>query len=75
VTIDGERRTRICRQVFWLKGWASKKNHQELMAKLGDDASGLSQIKIWLQRFRTGNLHPVTFLVGATTTAHFGTAN
>jgi transposase len=26
------------------------------MSTLGDDAYGLSQIKIWLQRFRTGDL-------------------
>jgi hypothetical protein len=26
------------------------------MTTLGDDAYGLSQIKIWLQRFRTGDL-------------------
>jgi hypothetical protein len=33
-----------------------EKVHQELMGTLGDDADGLSQIKIWLQRFRTGDL-------------------
>jgi hypothetical protein len=39
----------------WLKGWGSK-NHQELMNILGDDVHGLSQIKIWLQKFRIGDL-------------------
>jgi hypothetical protein len=24
--------------LFWLKGWGSKKIHQELMSTLGDDA-------------------------------------
>jgi hypothetical protein len=41
---------------FWLKGWGSKKIHQELMSTLGDDTYRLSQIKIWLRRFRTGDL-------------------
>jgi hypothetical protein len=40
----------------WLKGWGSKKRHEELMSTLRDDASGLSEIKIWLQPFRTGDL-------------------
>jgi hypothetical protein len=41
---------------FWLKGRGSKNIHQELMSTLGDDTHGLSQIKIWLQRLRTGDL-------------------
>jgi hypothetical protein len=41
---------------FRLKGWGSKKIHQRLISTLGDDAYGLSQIKVWLQRFRTGDL-------------------
>jgi hypothetical protein len=56
VAIDGAGRTKICRQVFWLTGWGSKKIYQGLMSTLGDNAYGLSQIKIWLQRFRTGDL-------------------
>jgi transposase len=56
VTIDGERGTKIYCQVFWLKGWGLKKIPQRLMSTFGDDAYGLSQIKIWLQRFRTGYL-------------------
>jgi hypothetical protein len=41
---------------FWLKGWGSKKILQELMGTLRDDAYGLPQIKIWLQRLKTGDL-------------------
>jgi hypothetical protein len=47
---------------FWLKGWGSKKIHQKLMSTLGDDAYGLSQIKIWLWRLRTGDLSGGDFL-------------
>jgi hypothetical protein len=39
-----------------LKGWESKRIHQALINTLGDDPYGLSQIKIWLQRFRTEDL-------------------
>jgi hypothetical protein len=56
MTIDGERGAKICRQVFWLKGWESKSIHQELMSAAGDDSYGPSQIKILLQRFRAGDL-------------------
>jgi hypothetical protein len=31
---------------FWLKGWKSKKVHRKMMSIFGDDAYGLSQIKI-----------------------------
>jgi hypothetical protein len=31
---------------FWMTGWRSKKIHEELITPLGDDAYGLSQIKI-----------------------------
>jgi hypothetical protein len=41
---------------FWLKERGSKTIHQELMGTLGHDVYGLSQLKIWLQRFRTGDL-------------------
>jgi hypothetical protein len=34
----------------------TQKIHQELMNTLGDDAYRLSQIKIWLPRFRIGDL-------------------
>jgi hypothetical protein len=41
---------------LWLKGWRSEKIHQELMKTLGHNAHTLSQIKNWLQSFRTGDL-------------------
>jgi hypothetical protein len=37
---------------FWTKSWGSKQIHEELITTLGDDAYHLSQIKIWLQRFK-----------------------
>jgi hypothetical protein len=51
-----EQEQRFVVKFFWLKGWKSKKIHQEWMSTLRDDAYGLSQTKIWLQRFRTGDL-------------------
>jgi hypothetical protein len=33
-----------------------EKIHQDLISTLGDNACGLSHIRIWLQRFRTGDL-------------------
>jgi hypothetical protein len=47
---------RLVVKFLWLKGWGSKEIHQGLMSTLGDDAYGLSQVKIWLQRFGTGYL-------------------
>jgi hypothetical protein len=41
----------------------TEKIHQELMNTLGDNAYGLSQIKIWFQRFTTVDLSCMTFLV------------
>jgi hypothetical protein len=41
---------------LWLKRWESKKIHQELVNTLRDDAHWPSQVKIWLQMFRTGDL-------------------
>jgi hypothetical protein len=38
-------------QYFWIKDWGAKRIHQELITTLGDDACGMSQIKMWLQRF------------------------
>jgi hypothetical protein len=43
-------------KLFMLKAWESKNIHQKLMNILSDDASWLSQIKILLQRLRTGDL-------------------
>jgi hypothetical protein len=40
---------------FWIKGWGAKRIRQALTSTLGDDASGWSQIKIWLQRFNSSD--------------------
>jgi hypothetical protein len=56
ITIDGKSETKIYRQVFMDERMGIEKIHQELMSMPGDDAYGLSQIKIWLQRFGTGDL-------------------
>jgi hypothetical protein len=39
-----------------LKGWGAKRIHEELMNTLGDDSYGVSQIKLWIQKFRNGDL-------------------
>jgi hypothetical protein len=39
-----------------LKDWGAKRIHEELMSTLGDDSYAVSQIKIWLQKFRNGDL-------------------
>jgi hypothetical protein len=62
VTTEKEKQ-RFVVKFFWLKGWRSKKIHHEPMSTLGDGVFGLFHIKIWLQRFRTGDLSCVTFLV------------
>jgi hypothetical protein len=56
MTIDGERGTNICCQVFLADRIGIEKIHQELMSTLEDNAYGLFQVKIWLHRFRTGDL-------------------
>jgi hypothetical protein len=56
VTIDEERGAKVCRQVFLAEKMVIENIHQELMSILADNVYGLSQIKIWLQRSRTGNL-------------------
>jgi hypothetical protein len=38
------------------KAWGVKLIHQELTRTLGNDGYGPSQIKIWLQRFQSGDL-------------------
>jgi hypothetical protein len=63
VTIDGERGTKICHQVFLPERMGIEKIHQELMSTLENDAYGLSQMKIWSQRFRPRVLSCMTFLV------------
>jgi hypothetical protein len=47
---------RLVMKFLWLKGWGAKKIHEELMNTLGDDSYGVYQIKIWLQKFRNGDL-------------------
>jgi hypothetical protein len=48
---------------FWLKGWGSKKIHQELISTFGDDAYGLSHIKFGCRGSQSGIFHTVSFLV------------
>jgi hypothetical protein len=47
---------RFVMKFLWLKGWGAKRIHEELMSTLGDDSYGVPQIKIWLQKFRNGDL-------------------
>jgi hypothetical protein len=53
---DGERGTKSRHQIFLDAGLRFTKIHQELATTLGADAYARSQIKIWLQKFRNGNL-------------------
>jgi hypothetical protein len=41
---------------LWMKNWGSENIHQELVITLGTDTYGRSQIKIWFQKFRSGDL-------------------
>jgi hypothetical protein len=47
---------RFVMKFLWLKDWGAKRIHEELMNTLGDDSCAISQIKIWLQKFRNGDL-------------------
>jgi hypothetical protein len=47
---------RFMMKFLWLKCWGVKRIHDELMSILGDDSYAVSQIKIWLQKFRNGDL-------------------
>jgi hypothetical protein len=47
---------RFVMKFLWLIGWGAKRIHEELMSTLGDDSYTVSQIKIWLQKFRNGDL-------------------
>jgi hypothetical protein len=51
---------------LWMKGWGSKEIHDELITTIGDDASGLSQIKIWLSKFRNDDARTITLDFEAT---------
>jgi hypothetical protein len=36
---------------FWMNDWGAKEIHQERVTTLGEDAYGVSQINMWLQKF------------------------
>jgi hypothetical protein len=55
-TIDGERRTSTPYQIFMDEELGRKRVRQELMSTLRADAYGQPQIKIWLQKFRNGDV-------------------
>jgi transposase len=46
---------RLMMKFLWMKGWGAKRIREKLMSTLGDDSYGISQIKIWLQKFRNGD--------------------
>jgi hypothetical protein len=52
---------RFVMKFLWLKGWTVKRIHEERMSTLGDDLYAVSQIKIWLQKFRTAICPAKTF--------------
>jgi hypothetical protein len=41
---------------LWMKRWGTKRIHEELLTTFGVDPYGPPQIKIWLERFKTGDL-------------------
>jgi hypothetical protein len=47
---------RFVMKFLWLKGWDAKRIPEELMSTLADDSPGVSQVKIWLHKFRNGDL-------------------
>jgi hypothetical protein len=47
---------RFVTKFLWLTGWGAKRIHEELTSTLGDDSHAVSQVKIWLQTFRNGDL-------------------
>jgi transposase len=47
---------RFVMKFLLLKGWGTKRIREELISTLSDDSYGVSQIKIWLQKFRNGDL-------------------
>jgi hypothetical protein len=52
----GKEEQRFVMKSLWLKGWGAKKMHEEPMSTLGNDSYRVSQIKIWLQKFRNSDL-------------------
>jgi hypothetical protein len=65
---------RFIMKFLWLKGWGVKRIHEELMSTLGDDSDGVSQIKVWLQQFRNGDLSLQRLSALRTTSLNFGAA-
>jgi hypothetical protein len=47
---------RFVLKFLWQKGWGARRIHEELMSTFGNDSYAVSQIKIWLQKFRNGDL-------------------
>jgi hypothetical protein len=47
---------RFVMKSLWLKSWGAKRIHEELMSILDDDSYRVSQINIWLQKFRNSDL-------------------
>jgi transposase len=47
---------RFVMKFLGLEGWGAKRIHEELMSTLGGDSYTVSQIKIWLQKFRNCDL-------------------
>jgi transposase len=47
---------RFVTRYFWMKDWGAKGIHQDPVTTLGEDAYAVSQIKIWLRKFRSGDL-------------------
>jgi hypothetical protein len=47
---------RLAIKGFWMKGRGAKLIHQELTSTLGNDAYGPFEIKVWLQRSKSGDL-------------------
>jgi transposase len=47
---------RFVMKFLWLKGWGARRIHEELMSTPGDDSYGVSHFKIWLEKFRNGDL-------------------
>jgi hypothetical protein len=45
---------RFVMRYFWMKNWDGERTHQKLVTTLGKDAYWVSQITIWLQKFRNG---------------------
>jgi transposase len=55
LTIDGEGGAKIRDEIYRAERLGAKRIHEELMSTLGDDSYAVSQIKIWLQKFRNGD--------------------